>query len=387
MTGILIQLNESDKMEPLRTTFADLLSIEYRLKGTAALLGVSENTLRNTLAKSEVPVKRTNQKNPNSPSVRIFDIDTVFRIADYRRENKLTPTPRGKSPVIVSVNLPKKGVAKTTTACEVAVHLQLRGLKVLAIDIDIQANLTQMLGYEADLTLAEAGDYNLTSDAIVTGTFYNLCAPLVDRNIPRTDARSIIKHPFGLYGPALIPSDTFLSDLEHAIARSTGPRELLFQKFFQQSAAGRISGLSVTDFDVVIFDCPPSTSFVSTNAVACADFVIAPVKMESFSVKGLSRLISEINAIETSYPTSTRKPELVILPTYLSTNLPRIARMQEKLSAYRTWTAPCAISQSEEFPKATEKYLPLTLCRPNCAPVREYAVFTQFLLNKILRKR
>ena len=373
-------------MDHPRATFAFVQSVEYRLKATAALLGVSENTLRNTLAKSDILVKRANQKNPSSPSVRIFDIDTVFKIADYRRENNLTPTPKGKKPIVLAVDLIKGGVGKTTTACEIAVLLQLRGLKVLAIDIDIQANLTQMMGYEADLTLDEAEDYNLTAEAIVTGTFYNLCAHLADRNIPRQDAQSIIKRPFGHYGPALIPSDTFLSDLEHAIARSTGPRELLFKKFFNQSSSGRITGLNVGDYDVVIFDCPPSTSFISTNAIACSDFVIAPVKMESFSVKGLSRLVSEINAIQTAYPNDTCKPELVILPTHLSTNLPRIARMQEKLSAYREWTAPCAISQSEEFPKATEKYLPVTLCRPTCTPVKEYAIFADHLIKKILAR-
>ena len=147
--------------------------------------------------------------------------------------------------------------------------------------------------------------------------------------------------------------------------------------------AGRLPGLDISDFDVVIFDCPPSVSFVATNAIAAADIIVAPVKMESFSVKGLSKLVSEMNSLASVYPNNIKNAELVILPTYYSTNLPRVGRMQERLSQYRDHISPSSISQSEEFPKAIEMYLPLTLTKPTCQPVKEYRMFVDYLIKKI----
>lgn len=370
-------------MDQLRPTFAYVSGVEHRLKSAAALLGISENTLRTTLTESGIEVRRANQENPNAPAVRLFDLQTIFAIAEYRRTKKLTKGPEGKKPIVIAVEIIKGGTAKTTTTCEVAIQLQLQGLKVLVIDIDIQANLTQLMGYEADLSEDEAESFGLTKEAIVNGTFATICAPVIERNARPVDASAVIKYPFGPSGPALIPSDTYFGDLENSIAKSSGPRELVFQRFFSESIAGRVPGLNVSDFDVVLFDCPPNVSFVATNAIACADIIVAPVKMESFSVKGLSKLVSEMNLLASTYPSNVSNPELVILPTYFSTNLPRVGRMQEKLAQYRDFTSPSSISQSEEFPKAIENYLPLTLTKPTCQPVKEYRMFVDFLIKKI----
>ncbi len=370
-------------MSDLRPTYAYIGVVEHRLKSAAALLGVSENTLRTTLSESGIEVRRANHDNPNAPAVRLFDLPTIFQIADYRRAKKLTKGPEGKKPIVIAIEIIKGGTGKTTTAAEVAVQLQLQGLKVLGIDIDIQANFTQLMGYEADLTEDEAALYGLTEEAIVNGTFATICGPFIERNGRPVDAKAIIKYPFGPSGPAIIPADTFFSDLEHDISKTGGKRELVFQKFFKESLAGNVPGLNVGDFDVVLFDCPPNISFVATNALASADIVIAPVKMESFSVKGLSRLIGEVHTLKTEYGNEVKDPELVILPTYYSTNLPRVGRMQEKLSQYRANTSPVSISQSEEFPKSTDNYMPLTVIKPTCQPVKEYRMFVDHLIKKI----
>jgi len=370
-------------MSDLRPTYAYIGVVEHRLKSAAALLGVSENTLRTTLAESGIEVRRANHDNPNAPAVRLFDLPTIFQIAEYRRAKKLTKGPEGKKPIVIAIEIIKGGTGKTTTAAEVAVQLQLQGLKVLGIDIDIQANFTQLMGYEADLTEDEAALYGLTEEAIVNGTFATICGPFIERNGRPVDAKAIIKYPFGSSGPAIIPADTFFSDLEHDISKTGGKRELVFQKFFKESLAGNVPGLNVGDFDVVLFDCPPNISFVATNALASADIVIAPVKMESFSVKGLSRLIGEVHTLKTEYGNEVKDPELVILPTYYSTNLPRVGRMQEKLSQYRANTSPVSISQSEEFPKSTDNYMPLTVIKPTCQPVKEYRMFVDHLIKKI----
>lgn len=374
-----------------RDTFAYLGEIEHRLKAAAALLSVSENTLRTMLQECGFEIKRANQNNPDAPAVRLFDIPTIFALAAWRRDKK-PKLLEGKKPVIIAVEIIKGGTGKSTTACEVAVQLQLQGIKVAVFDLDTQSNLTQLFGYEADLEESEAAAYGLTKNAIVQGTFADICLPLLDqerksRSNPSSqlsDVSTAIKRPFGPDGPSLIPSDAFFSDLEVAIGNSRGVRELFFRRVFNLSLEGKVPGLNIGDYDVIILDCPPSVSLVSSNAIAAADIIIAPVKMESFSVKGLSKLVQEKNSLQEAYPADLKDPsELVILPTFYSTNLKRVARMQERMAQYRDSMMPCSISQSEEFPTSIEAYLPLTLMKPTSAPVKEYRMFVDHLIKRI----
>lgn len=366
----------------MRSTFALQEDVVYRLKAAAALLNISENTLRNHLRDSGMEIQRANKKNPASPAVRLFSISDIFRLAQWRREQELVKR-LSSAPVVIAVDLIKGGVGKSTTAGELGVQLGLLGYRVLMIDLDVQSNLTQLMGYESDLTVDEAGEHELNEEAIVTGTFATICTQYMDsksgRGTRMEDVSSLIKRPFGPHGPALIPSDTFLGDLEQAFTYAKGNRELVFRHLFKDSVSGQVPGLNVAEFDFVIFDCPPSISFSSTNAIAAADLVIAPIRMDSFAVKGLSRLVSEINGLAERSPEV--RPQLMILPTHYSTNITRVSRMQQQLQSYKTNLSPTVISSSELFPKTQENYLPLTLQQPTAAPVGEYRLFTEFVLS------
>ncbi len=377
-----------DLRDDRRDTYAVTAGLDYRLRAAGALLGVSDNTLRTYADTSGLAVRRASDINPAAPSVRLFDLETIFQLAAWRRSTGLFKGPAVESgPVVITVDVIKGGTGKSTTTAELGLHLQLMGLRVLLIDLDIQANLTQMYGYEADLTESEAQDYYLTPRAIVTGTFASVMLPFLERtrtgNTRWPDQTSYVKRPFGESGPALIPADTFLGDLEQGIANAKGPRELFFRKFLEAAKNGQVPGFDATQYDVILFDCPPSISFTSTNALSAADFVISPIKLDSFSVKGLSKLVSELNMLDQTYQV---RPELIILPTHYAPNLARIGRMQSQLTGYKDYLAPCAISASEEFPKGLEAYLPLALQKPTISATKEYRVFAEHMYTKIVKR-
>jgi chromosome partitioning protein len=104
--------------------------------------------------------------------------------------------------------------------------------------------------------------------------------------------------------------------------------------------------------------------------------------MDSFAVKGVSRLVGEIKIVE---EVTGSRPKMVILPTHYSQNLQRVARMWRRMQAYRSsmLAEQLFISTSEMFPKSLEAYMPLTLQSPTSAPVQEYRRFTEHLLRKI----
>jgi len=372
-----------------RKTFADVDNLQYRLRAAGALLGVTDTTLRGYADNAGLTIKRASDITPGAPAVRIFGVDTMFDLSQWRRSRGYTLAPASSvsKPKIIAVSVVKGGTGKTTTAVEVAVHFQLLGLRTLLIDLDVQANATQMLGYEPDLTIEEAPAYDLHEDAIVTSTFATVLLPFLERSRPGHSLKTqetchIIKKPFGENGPHLVAADTYLGDIEQSLANAKGQRELFIKHLLNAAYEGLIPGFDTSTYDVILFDCPPNVSFTSTGALAAADIVVAPIRMDAFSVKGMVKIMQEIESLNSTYGI---KPNLVILPTHYSPQLVRIGRMQEQLNKYRDMLAQNVISASEEYPKSLDFYLPLSLQKPTSTAAKEYRMFSEFLLKRIVK--
>lgn len=368
--------------ENLRSTYAHVDELKYRTRAACSLLGISDITLKTYVEKSGVDVLRSTRGVP----VRLYDINNLFQLTEWRRNNGSLRIPKkGSKPVFITVDVVKGGTGKTTTAVETAVHLQFLGLRVLTIDLDVQANLTQCFGYQDDLLPDDLPNFGLSEEALITSTFASVVRPFLESRRaarPMQAITDLIKKPFGEFGPHCIGSDTYLTDIEKDLSVSTGARELAFRSLFEQSLAGGIPGFDLNNYDVVIMDCPPNMSLTSTAALAAADIVIAPVRMDSFAVKGLTRLVSEINNLNRDYKVTS---ELIILPTHYLPMLGRTARMQQAVNTYNDAVAPQVISHSEEFPKANENFLPLSLQQPTSNGSKEYQVFAEYLHAKILK--
>lgn len=372
----------------LRDTFVDLNSLNYRLKAAGTLLGVTDNTLRGYADMPEFGVLRANTLNPKSPAVRLFTPDVLFKMAIWRRASKLIRIPDSIRPKVITVDLIKGGVGKTTTAVELAIHLQLLGFRCLLIDLDIQGNATQMLGYEPDLTIDEAEQYGLTENAIVIDTMASILMPYIERSRPGARGTgevsvNAIKMPYGEDGPHLVPADAFLGDLEQALHSAYGGREVYIKRLLDDAAAGKVPWFPVRGYDVIIFDCAPSVSFTTSAALAAADIVLAPIRLDAFSVKGLSKLNSELSAIESEYGI---KPELCILPTHYAPQLSRMTRMQAQLQPFKDRLLECSISHSEDLPRSLDNYTPLSLQRPSSQTCTEYRALAEIMKKKILER-
>ena len=365
----------------LRSTYSDTSGLNYRIKAAATLLGIAENTVKNYIDSSGIQVRRANEVDKKALAVRIFSPDNLFELARYRREKGFIKTP-SNGPYFIAVDIVKGGTGKTTTACEIALHLQLAGLKVLAIDLDAQANLTQYFGYESDINNGEHISYGLAEEAVVGKTFAHVVSAYVNRP-PQGSFGRLIKMPFGVNGPHLIPADANLGDIEFALTSAKGSRELVLKRLFADSSKGLVPDLNVSDYDIIVMDCPPNVTMTSTAALAASDIVVAPVRLDAFGVKGLTRLINEIEDLR-HFAGEAIVADLSILPTHFASSFSRIQRMQQALQKYHANMAPLAISLSEDFPRSLEHYIPLSLQKPLSNASKEYKEFTDFLLRKLI---
>lgn len=156
----------------------------------------------------------------------------------------------------------KGGTGKTTTCVNVSAFLAMSGHRVLLVDLDAQASASLSLGvpYE-ELTPS-------VSDILFDGF------PVKEA----VRATTTINMDLLTGGMALASTDLMLADVP-------GRENKLAEAMAQISH----------HYDYILFDCPPSLSMLSINALVAADAYIIPVTAEYLALEGL---ISMIQAVE-----------------------------------------------------------------------------------------
>lgn len=149
----------------------------------------------------------------------------------------------------------KGGVGKTTTAHIVSVGLVKRGYKVLACDLDPQANLSSVFGANVDGDLVSI--YEL---------FEGDCE--IQDAITSTES-----------GVDLLVGSLMLSGADRKYS-ATGDEYKL------KEALDTIRD----NYDYIIIDTPPALGVMSLNALACTDYLCVVMTPDYFSGKGLNQL-------------------------------------------------------------------------------------------------
>ncbi|EWY37211.1 hypothetical protein N825_21010 [Skermanella stibiiresistens SB22] len=188
-------------------------------------------------------------------------------------------TPPLKRTFRLAVTNLKGGVAKTTTAVNVAWGLVDAGLSCLIVDLDMQANATSDLGF--DITEVRENGLNMAS---------------VLRNQCEIDG---ILLQYGETDLWVAPSSKALTDAERMLSNEIGGEKRLAQKL--KAVEGR--------FDVIIFDCGPNLNLLTINALSLADYLIIPVQTEYLAAHGTLSLLDTVAQVRDNY-----NPGLTILP-------------------------------------------------------------------------
>lgn len=172
---------------------------------------------------------------------------------------------------IIAIANQKGGVAKTTTAINMAYGLKEHGKKVLIADLDPQNSLTTCMGIRNPENLEYA-----------VNRLFN--AFIQDDDFPPKE-KYILHCKNGI---DLIPSNIELSTAEINLI-SAMSREYILKNILADLKS---------DYDYIIIDNNPQLGLLMINALAAADMVIIPTKLEYPDLMGLTSLIKSIKHVK-----------------------------------------------------------------------------------------
>jgi chromosome partitioning protein len=161
---------------------------------------------------------------------------------------------------VLSVQMLKGGVAKTTSALNIGTRAAMYGARVLFIDLDQQANLSFALGIDND-------EHPVWIDIVEKKKNIDECVRFIEDNVD------------------LIPSSLNNSVLDRVLLNSN--------RNWAQAVKAPLEKIKHR-YDLVVIDTAPALSAVNTAVTVASDEVLLPVNPDKFALMGLKKNLEEL---------------------------------------------------------------------------------------------
>lgn len=233
----------------------------------------------------------------------------------------------------------KGGVGKTTLTYHLAHMISRLGVRVVAVDLDPQANLTSHFVEDRELTIMWAGD-TAEGRPTIAGAVHPIVEGLGD-----VQSVGVTQVDENLW---LLPGDLDLSSFEERLAQEwpaslTGGNNAAFRT---TTAFHRIAR-NVATFvgaDLVLLDVGPNLGALNRSALLAADHVLVPLGADLFSAQGLRNLGPSLGRWRHDWQTTAlpRAPQNIAAPTGRMNPLGYVVmqpsvRLDRPARAYQVW--------------------------------------------------
>jgi chromosome partitioning protein len=233
------------------------------------MFDISIQAISKSIKKLEIPLVQKNKRNYlDSMGAR-----RLLETRGYVYPNK-----------IVSFAILKGGAGKSAISYNLAVRASQLGARVLCIDLDQQGNMTQgVLGKHSD-------SFQEERDGEIFDTF-NTMIDVVEKNSKINIRDAVIKVTENL---SIVPSNMNNSILDDYFGNHNIPLDKVFKRMLEPLRS---------DYDLIIFDCPPAINKPNIAAALASDEIIMPVNPDRYSYGGLRQTVKSIKEINENFGT------------------------------------------------------------------------------------
>lgn len=267
-------------------------------------------------------------------------------------------------PYAVSFFVAKGGVGKSTSATLVSAEAASRGLRVLLVDLDCQRNASLLV----DPVVPETGDVFTILDVAAHG------APggAVQGAVP-TEWTSLPPIAGTTGALDVIIGDPQFKDSEVA-------------KYGFECLALALDGAG-EEYDLVVFDCPPSTGLVVQAALAASDGVVLVSEAQHLSVVGLAESAEFVDEFNSTAGSLGALPvrRLGVVVTKFKHQLEQVAAFQEIRELFPDEVFGPVVPERAVVQRAMAAHVPVAAYPGSAA--REVASAYQSITDSVLAGR
>ncbi len=240
----------------------------------------------------------------------------------------------------IAVLSQKGGTGKTTAVRTLTDVLRRIGLRVLAVDLDPQGNLSDYLDVDPEAS-PTVGD-------VLAGR----------------------AEPAEAVHDGIIPANLGLAEAELLLGGKMG-RELTLKRALRE-----VKG----DYDLVLIDCPPSLGLLTVNALVAADYALLSAEAQYFALQGVEQALEVIDLARDSL-----NPELQWLGVVLNIADMRTRHSREAFASLREHFGEklfeTTIRSSIAYAESAERAVSILDYRPDLG--RDYLHVADELLRRI----
>jgi chromosome partitioning protein len=250
----------------------------------------------------------------------------------------------------------KGGVGKTSTCYHLGGTLARMGKRVLLVDNDPQASLTQ--GF-----FGPDGTHSIPPSATIAAAFDPDDEPIASTLIQSTPVENL----------AVIPGSMALASYNMLPVESWGRSQLGLRDVLGEVADA---------FDLILIDCPPNLHLCSAAALVAADALVIPLQAEDFGAQGLGPVRAAMNSVKAGANPGLRLAGYLVTmyDRRLGIHLAYEAKLRELFGA-EVFAAPFPLAK--DYKEAVACRQPISHYRPKSAAAKSARAVADELMARL----